>query len=99
MNPVSKLPFTNSVRLANLGAAGFKARIVGCGYSQIEGVDFSETFGSTPKADTLRCFFCDANQNELELCEADAVRAFTQAPVEEDLYMQCVPRHPNSKLR
>ena len=66
----------------------FKPRIVGCGYSQIPGVHFFETFACTPNADCVRTFFAYVTQEDLEVIEADVVKAFTHAPLEEELYMQ-----------
>ena len=65
----------------------FKARIVACGYSQIEGLDWTENYASTLSADSLRCFCFDANQSGYELQEADVVKAFTHASLEEEIYM------------
>ena len=54
----------------------FKARWVGCGYSQINGVDYKETFCSTLRLEALRTFLaaaCAADDNFLEM---DVVKAF-----------------------
>jgi len=65
----------------------FKARIVACGYSQIEGLDWTEKYASTLSSDSMRTFLFDANQCGDELCEADVVKAFTHATIEEEIYM------------
>ena len=66
----------------------FKARIVACGYSQLEGLDWKEKYASTLSADSMRGFLFDANQSNCEMCEADVVKAFTHATLEEEIYMQ-----------
>ena len=66
----------------------FKARLVGCGYSQIEGVDYKETFASTIRGTTIRCFFAEAAALDLELELVDVTKAFTQATVPERLFIE-----------
>ena len=65
----------------------FKARIVACGYSQIEGLDWTEKYASTLSSDSMRTFLFQACMCELELYEADVVRAFTHAELLEEIYM------------
>ena len=65
----------------------FKARIVACGYSQIEGLDWTEKYASTLSSDSMRGFLFDAVQCGNELCEADVIKAFTHATLEEEIYM------------
>eukprot|EP00965_Chrysotila_dentata_P241886 6204549-Pleurochrysis_carterae.AAC.3 len=38
----------------------FKARWVGCGYSQVEGIDYDETFASTLQGASMRSFIASA---------------------------------------
>ena len=47
----------------------FKARWVGCGYSQIAGVDFAETYASTLSSASLRCLLATATAQDLEIEE------------------------------
>ena len=68
--------------------ARFKARIVACGYSQIEGVDWKEKFASALCADSCRMFLFDACQCNHDILEADVVKAFTHASLDEEIYMQ-----------
>jgi hypothetical protein len=68
----------------------FKARWVGCGYSQIEGVDYHDTYGSTLPITPIRLFFAAACINDWEITEIDTVKAFTQAVFDNDekLYIE-----------
>ena len=66
----------------------FKARWVACGYSQVPGVDFKETFAGVVVAKSFRIMLVILNedaQNEME--HWDVKMAFTVAPLEETLYM------------
>ena len=65
----------------------FKARIVGCGYSQQYGIDYKETFCSAMNADSCRCFLYECCESDYEIEEGDVVKAFSQASLDEDLYM------------
>ena len=52
----------------------FKARWVGCGYSQVPGIDFHETYGSTLPITPCRLFFAVACINDWEILEIDTIR-------------------------
>ena len=65
----------------------FKARIVAKGFTQIEGIDWKEKYASTLPAESMRCFLFDALQNDCAIEEADVVKAFTHADLEELIYM------------
>ena len=65
----------------------FKARWVGCGYSQTEGIDYQDTFASTIRSDTVRLFFIEAAFHSYELLLGDVVKAFTHARMDEELYV------------
>lgn len=84
---LTKSKWVFKVEYKNGAIKRFKARIVACGYSQIEGLDWTENYASTLSADSLRCFCFDANQTGCELQEADVVKAFTHASLEEEIYM------------
>ena len=66
----------------------FKARWVGCGYAQIEGVDYDETFASTLRGVTVRLLMAEACRMELKLVTIDVVKAFSQSELQEVLYVE-----------
>ena len=74
-------------RAMNGSIERFKARIVGCGYSQIQGIDYEFTFASTIRGTTVRCFFAEAAACDLVLVLIDVVKAFTHASMTERLFI------------
>ena len=60
----------------------FKARWVGCGYSQVKGIDYDEAFCSTLRSESQNAFFAHAAANDDELLEVDVVKAFTQGDMD-----------------
>lgn len=67
----------------------FKARWVGCGYAQKEGVDYELTYASTLRATSFRLLMAVAAQFGLELRHIDVTKAFTQAELRDvDLYVE-----------
>ena len=65
-----------------------KARLVAKGYSQVEGVDFLETFSPTPLSASVRLLAAVAVENDLDLFHFDAEQAFVQSKLSEDIYMR-----------
>jgi hypothetical protein len=64
-----------------------KARLVAKGYSQIEGVDFLETFAPMAKFNTIRCILTLGASLDLEIHQMDVKTAFLNGELEEDIYM------------
>jgi hypothetical protein len=65
-----------------------KARITPKGFKQKHGVDYFEVFANTGKYKTLRILLSIAARRDLELRQLDVPQAFTQAPLEENVYME-----------
>ena len=66
----------------------YKARITPKGFKQKYGQDYFEVFANTGKYKTLRIALSIAASRDLELRQLDVPQAFTQAELEEDVYME-----------
>lgn len=69
----------------------YKARLVAKGFSQREGIDYSHTFAPVARYTSLRYILAVAAEMDLELSQMDAVSAFLNGPLEEDIYMDQPP--------
>jgi hypothetical protein len=72
----------------NGAIAKYKARITPKGYMQKYGQDYFEVFANTGKYKTLRVALSIAAARDLELRQLDVPQAFTQAELDEDVYME-----------
>ena len=54
----------------------YKARLVAKGYSQVEGVDFNETFALGPKFTTIQCLLTIGAALDLEMHQMDVMTTF-----------------------
>jgi hypothetical protein len=57
------------------------------GYSQVEGVDFNETFAPVAKFTTIRCILAIGAAMDLDIHQMDVKTAFLNGELEEDIYM------------
>ena len=66
----------------------YKARLVAKGYSQVEGIDFNETFAPVAKLNTLRTIIASAAEHDLLLHQVDVETAYLNGILEEEIYMK-----------
>lgn len=66
----------------------FKARCVGRGFTQRDGIDYDETFASVVRYDTVKCIIAIAAAKNRLLYHGDFTTAYLNAPLEEDLYVE-----------
>ena len=65
----------------------YKARYVAKGYSQIQGIDYTETFSPTARMESVRTVMQIAAQNDFTLHQMDVKSAYLHAPIEEDVFV------------
>ena len=65
----------------------FKARLVARGFSQVQGVDFNQTFVPTVKFDSLRLFLAIVAVRNMECHQVDVNNAFTESILKEKIFM------------
>ncbi|CAI7850471.1 unnamed protein product [Closterium sp. NIES-53] len=69
----------------------FKARYVARGFSKRQGVDFFQTFSSTPKMTTLRVLLHVAAQRDYKLHSLESSTAFLQGSLHEEIWLRRPP--------
>lgn len=70
----------------------YKARLVAKGYSQTQGIDYQETFAPVVRYTSIRFLLALAAHRNLEITQMDAVTAFLNGKLNEEIYME-QPKH------
>ena len=65
-----------------------KSRLVGRGFKQREGVDFSEMFVPTVSSSCVRLLSAISCECDLDLCHFDADQQFVQSDLEGDVFLR-----------
>ena len=66
----------------------YKARIVAQGFTQIEGVDYDETFAPVAKHTSLRVILALTAKHNLEVHQMDVKSAYLNGELKEEIYME-----------
>ena len=69
----------------------YKARLVARGFTQVEGVDYDETFAPTSKFSSIRSLLAVATQYDLEIHQMDVKSAFLNGELDEEIYLNWPP--------
>ncbi|KAE8253847.1 hypothetical protein A4X06_0g1181 [Tilletia controversa] len=72
-------------------AARRKARLVAQGFSQVEGIDFTETFAPVARLDTLRALLAMTVHHGWTILQLDVVTAYLNGDLDEEVYMEQPP--------
>ena len=86
-----KLLRTKWVYKIKYGAEGelssYKVRLVACGYSQVFGIDFDETYSPVIRLTSMRLLFAISAQLGLKIHQMDVNTAFLHADIQEEIYI------------
>ena len=75
-------------RRADCSIDRYKARLVAKGYSQLYGIDFTETFAPVVRFSSLRAILAIAAAADYEIHQMDVKTAFLNGDLDEDIYME-----------
>ena len=74
-----------------------KARLVAQGYTQVEGIDFDETFAPIARLEAIRILLAYANHHNIILYQMDVKSAFLNGKLEEEVYVAQPPGFEDPK--
>jgi hypothetical protein len=68
-----------------------KARLVAKGHSQVEGLDFDETFTPVSRLESIRILLAYATHHDFKLYQIDVKSAFLNGLIKEEVYVEQSP--------
>jgi hypothetical protein len=74
-----------------------KARLVAKGFTQIEGLDFGETYAPVARLEAIRILLAYATHHDFKLFQMDVKSAFLNGPLSEEVYVEQPPGFEDPK--
>jgi hypothetical protein len=74
-----------------------KARLVAKGYSQVEGLDFDETYAPVARLESIHILLAYATYHGFKLYQMDVKSAFLNGPIKEEVYVEQPPSFEDSE--
>jgi hypothetical protein len=74
-----------------------KARLVAKGYSQVEGLDFDETYALIARLESIRILLAYATYHGFKLYQMDVKSVFLNVPIKEEVYVEQPPGFEDSE--
>jgi hypothetical protein len=74
-----------------------KARLVAKGYSQVEGLDFGETYAPVARLESIRILLSYATYHGFKIYQMDVKSAFLNGPIKEEVYVEQPPGFEDSE--
>jgi hypothetical protein len=74
-----------------------KARLVAKGYSQVEGLDFGETYAPVARLESIRILLAYATYHGFKLYQMDVKSNFLNGPIKEEVYVEQPPGFKDSE--
>ena len=86
---ITKSKWVYAVKLRKDGTIDrFKSRFVVCGYSQVKGHDYTDSFSATLRATSFRLLCAIAAGKKMKLEHFDITNAFTEAKIDAEIYVE-----------
>jgi hypothetical protein len=76
---------------------GNKAQLVAKGYSQVEGLDFDETYAPVARLESICILLAYATYHGFKLYQMDVKSAFLTGPIKEEVYVEQPPGFEDSE--
>jgi hypothetical protein len=74
-----------------------EARLVAKGYSQVEGLDFGETYAPVTWLESIHILLAYATYHGFKLYQMDVKSAFLNGPIKEEVYVEQPPSFEDSE--
>jgi hypothetical protein len=75
-----------------------KARLVAQGFTQVEGLDFGETYAPVARLEAIRILLAYANHHNILLYQMDVKSAFLNGEIEELVFVEQPPGFENPQF-